>query len=80
MFPSVPLCYEPQFKFNCPVSATETKRSFPNAQKKEVIRNKQWQNKHHIRNLRHADKELDWLQSPVTKYFFLIILFDNPLE
>ena len=23
---------------------------------------------------------LDWLQSPVTKYFFLIILFDNPLK
>ena len=21
---------------------------------------------------------IDWLQSPVTKYFFLIILFDNP--
>ena len=24
--------------------------------------------------------KVDWLQSPVTKYFFLIILFDNPLE
>ena len=23
---------------------------------------------------------LDWLQSPVTKYVFLIILFNNPLE
>ena len=23
---------------------------------------------------------LDWLQSPVTKHFFLIILFDNPLN
>ena len=24
--------------------------------------------------------QLDWLQSPVTKYLFLIILFDNPLK
>ena len=23
---------------------------------------------------------VDWLQSSVTKYFFLIILFDNPLK
>ena len=23
---------------------------------------------------------LDWLQSPVTKYIFLIIMFDNPLR
>ena len=26
----------------------------------------------------HTGLGLDWLQSPVTKYFFLIILFDNP--
>ena len=24
--------------------------------------------------------KLDWLKSPVTKYFFLIILFDNPIK
>ena len=27
-----------------------------------------------------TDRQVDWLQSPVTKYFFLIILFDNPLR
>ena len=24
--------------------------------------------------------KVDWLQTPVTKFFFLIILFDNPLK
>ena len=27
-----------------------------------------------------SNEYLDWLQSPVTKYFFLIILFNNPLK
>ena len=26
------------------------------------------------------DFRLDWLQSPVSKYFFVIILFDNSLK
>ena len=30
--------------------------------------------------IRPIDSLADWLQSPVTKYFFLIILFDNPLK
>ena len=29
---------------------------------------------------RQACTNIDWLQSPVTKYFFLIILFNNPLK
>ena len=30
-----------------------------------------------IAGIQRANHKLDWLQSPVTKYFFLIILFNN---